>query len=165
MVGFGEAIKRAFAGWSTWSGRATRAEYWWWFLFVWLVSFIPYVGIFASMDWTSNGDGSVAGSGGGSLAALVDPRRRRLRWPSLLPSIAVSVRRLHDTNRSGWWYWIVLVPCIGGIWYLILMLTPEHPGPEPVRLSDPQLQVHGRPSHSVRQAPAQLCALLHKRLT
>ena len=33
MVGFGAAIKRGFAGWSTWSGRATRAEYWWWTLF------------------------------------------------------------------------------------------------------------------------------------
>ena len=127
MVGFGEAIKRAFAGWSTWSGRATRAEYWWWFLFVWLVSLIPYVGIFASMDWTTTGDGSFEGTGGGAsvlwwiLFVVV--------WLALLlPSIAVSVRRLHDTNRSGWWYWIVLVPCIGGIWYLILMLLPSTPG-------------------------------------
>ena len=127
MVGFGEAIKRAFAGWSTWSGRATRAEYWWWFLFVWLISFIPYVGIFASMDWTSNGDGSVSGSGGG--ASVLWWIIFLLLWAVfLLPSIAVSVRRLHDTNRSGWWYWIVLVPCIGGIWYLILMLTPSTQG-------------------------------------
>jgi uncharacterized membrane protein YhaH (DUF805 family) len=127
MVGFGEAIKRAFAGSTTWSGRATRAEYWWWFLFVWIISIIPFIGIFASMDWTSNGDGSVSGSGGGAsvlwwiLFVIV--------WLAfVLPSIAVTVRRLHDTNRSGWWYWIALVPCIGGIWYLILMLTPSTPG-------------------------------------
>lgn len=128
MVGFGEAIKRAFAGWSTWSGRATRAEYWWWFLFVQLVALIPYVGIFASMDWETNGEGSIEGTGGGASAiwfviTLV------VVLALLLPSIAVSVRRLHDTNRSGWWYWIVLIPCgIGAIWYLILMLLPSTPG-------------------------------------
>ncbi|MCZ3386050.1 MAG: DUF805 domain-containing protein [Actinomycetia bacterium] len=43
--------------------------------------------------------------------------------------IAVSVRRLQDTNRSGWWCWIVLIPCgIGGSWYLILMLLPSSEG-------------------------------------
>ena len=125
MVGFGEAIKRAFAGWSTWSGRATRAEYWWWFLFVWLISLIPYVGILATADWTTTGDGTIEGSGGSVLWWIVIT----VVWLAFaLPSIAVSVRRLHDTNRSGWWYWIVLVPCIGGLWYLILMLLPSTPG-------------------------------------
>ena len=125
MVDFGEAIKRAFAGWSTWSGRATRAEYWWWFLFVWLVSLIPYIGILATADWTTTGDGTVEGTGGSVLWWIVIT----VVWLTfVLPSIAVSVRRLHDTNRSGWWYWIVLVPCIGGIWYLILMLLPSTPG-------------------------------------
>jgi uncharacterized membrane protein YhaH (DUF805 family) len=125
MVGFGEAIKRAFSGWSTWSGRATRAEYWWWFLFVWLVSLIPYVGILATADWTTTGDGTIEGSGGSVLWWIIFT----VIWLAfVLPSIAVSVRRLHDTNRSGWWYWIVLVPCIGGIWYLILMLLPSTPG-------------------------------------
>lgn len=127
MVGFGEAIKRAFAGWQTWSGRSTRAEYWWWFLFVWLLSFIPYIGIFASMDWTSTSDGTVSGSGGS--ASVIWWVIFLVLWLAfILPSIAVSVRRLHDTDRSGWWYWIVLVPCIGGIWYLILMLLPSTPG-------------------------------------
>jgi uncharacterized membrane protein YhaH (DUF805 family) len=128
MVGFGEAIKRAFAGATTWSGRSTRAEYWWWFLFVWLLSLIPYVGIFASMDWTSNGDGSVSGSGGG-VSALWLIIGVIVTLALLLPSIAVSVRRLHDTSRSGWWYWIVLIPCgIGAIWYLVLMLLPSAQG-------------------------------------
>ena len=127
MVGFGEAIKRAFAGWSTWSGRSTRAEYWWWFLFVWLISLVPYIGIFATMDWSTSDDGTLEGGSGGSgtiwwiLFSIV--------WlVFVLPSIAVSVRRLHDTDRSGWWYWITLVPCIGGIWYLVLMLLPSTPG-------------------------------------
>ena len=125
MVGFGEAIKRAFAGWSTWSGRATRAEYWWWFLFVWLLSAIPYIGIFATADWSSDSDGSIECSGGGAIWWILFA----VVWLAvLLPTIAVSVRRLHDTDRSGWWYWITLVPCIGGIWYLVLMLLPSTPG-------------------------------------
>ena len=125
MVGFGEAIKRGFAGWSTWSGRATRAEYWWWFLFVWLLSAIPYIGILATADWSNDGDGSIEGSGGSAIWWILFA----IVWLAvLLPSIAVSVRRLHDTDRSGWWYWISLVPCIGGIWYLVLMLLPSTPG-------------------------------------
>ena len=47
---------------------------------------------------------------------------------AILPSFAVCVRRLHDTNRSGWWILICLVPFIGGIWLLVLMLLDSTPG-------------------------------------
>lgn len=47
----------------------------------------------------------------------------------LLPSLAVSVRRLHDTGRGGGWIFISLVPIIGGIWYFILTVLPSQPGP------------------------------------
>lgn len=40
----------------------------------------------------------------------------------LLPNLSVLIRRLHDTNRSGWWFFICLVPCIGGIWLFVLTL-------------------------------------------
>jgi len=81
------------------------------------------------MDWTTttNSDGTVEATGGGGsvlwilVVALIS-------LALALPSISVSVRRLHDTNRSGWWYWIGFVPCIGGIWYVILMLTSSSPG-------------------------------------
>jgi uncharacterized membrane protein YhaH (DUF805 family) len=126
MVGFGEAIKRGFAGWLTWSGRATRAEYWWWTLFAALLTLIPYIGFVATMDWsTKSGDGSVQASGsGGNILFLVLAGIAVL--VVILPSIAVSVRRLHDTDRSGWWYWIQLIPCgIGAIWFLVLMVLPS----------------------------------------
>jgi uncharacterized membrane protein YhaH (DUF805 family) len=118
MVGFGEAIKRAFAGWSTWSGRSTRAEYWWWALFVWLVSLIPNIGLSVTLGGDDGGSGGAIWWILSIIVALI----------LILPSIAVSVRRLHDTDRSGWWYWIVLVPCIGPIWYFILMVLPSTPG-------------------------------------
>lgn len=40
-----------------------------------------------------------------------------------LPMLSVFVRRLHDTNHSGWWYFIAFVPLIDGIWLLVLLLT------------------------------------------
>jgi uncharacterized membrane protein YhaH (DUF805 family) len=46
----------------------------------------------------------------------------------IVPSIAVTVRRLHDTDRSGWWYLLVLVPLIGGLVILVFMLLDSTPG-------------------------------------
>ncbi|MGB9029859.1 MAG: DUF805 domain-containing protein [Acidobacteriaceae bacterium] len=47
---------------------------------------------------------------------------------ALGPSLAVGIRRLHDTNRSGWWILISLVPLIGGIWLIVLLATDGDPG-------------------------------------
>ena len=46
----------------------------------------------------------------------------------LVPNIAVSIRRMHDINKSGWWVLISLIPIIGGIWFLILCLMDSKPG-------------------------------------
>lgn len=45
----------------------------------------------------------------------------------LIPSLAVAVRRLHDTGRSGWWILISLIPFIGGLWLLVLMCLDSQP--------------------------------------
>ena len=45
-----------------------------------------------------------------------------------IPSLAVSVRRCHDTGRSGWWILIVLLPCIGALWFLCLVALPSDIG-------------------------------------
>jgi len=47
----------------------------------------------------------------------------------IIPSIAVAVRRLHDTDKSGWWYLIALVPFVGGLILLILLCLEGTPGP------------------------------------
>ncbi|MFE9632686.1 DUF805 domain-containing protein [Streptomyces sp. NPDC006463] len=47
----------------------------------------------------------------------------------LLPCIGLTVRRLHDTGRSGWWYLLVLIPLIGWIWLIVLMATEGQAGP------------------------------------
>ena len=46
----------------------------------------------------------------------------------VIPSIAVAVRRLHDSGKSGWWILVTLIPLIGGIWMLVLLLLDSDPG-------------------------------------
>jgi uncharacterized membrane protein YhaH (DUF805 family) len=89
------------------SGRARRSEYWWFFLFNVLV------GIAASV--IDSILGTRYGSGTGLVQALA-------QLALLIPGIAVGVRRLHDTGRSGWWLLIGLVPLVGWIVLLVFLV-------------------------------------------
>ncbi len=90
------------------SGRAGREEYWMFFLFNLIISVV--LGI---VEAVAGGPGVL----GGLYALAV-----------LIPGIAVSVRRLHDTNRSGWLLLIGLVPLIGGIIFLVFMVQDSQAG-------------------------------------
>lgn len=94
-------------------GRASRTEYWMYFLFTVIVSII--LGILDSILGTrsSYGLGLL-----GSLYSLA----------VLLPGLGVTIRRLHDTGRSGWWFLIVLVPFVGWIVLLVFMILDSQPG-------------------------------------
>jgi uncharacterized membrane protein YhaH (DUF805 family) len=83
------------------SGRARRQEYWMFFLFNFIISIVISI-----ID-------AVLGLGFLGLIYML---------AVLLPSIAVAIRRLHDTDRSGWWFLIGFVPLIGGIWLLVLLV-------------------------------------------
>lgn len=89
-------------------GRARRTEYWMFTLFSFLAAVI--LGILENII----GLNSVL-TGLYSLATL-------------LPSLGVGVRRLHDTNRSGWWLLIGLIPLIGGIILIVFMCLDSEPG-------------------------------------
>ncbi len=94
---------QALKKYADFSGRARRKEYWFFVLFNIIISVVLTVcDVFM---------------GTYSAAASI-----------LIPGIAVSVRRLHDTGRSGWWLLIVLVPLIGWIVLLIFMLIDGQPG-------------------------------------
>lgn len=95
---FAESIKLCFSKYADFNGRAKRPEFWWFALFIFLVS--AALGIASEM---------VSGIFG--LATIV-------------PYLAVGARRLHDTNRSGWWQLIGIIPVIGWI-VLIVFLTQE----------------------------------------
>lgn len=116
-----EATKACFSKYVTFSGRARRAEYWWFILATILVSLV--LGFI---------DG-LLGLGGefGLLSSI---------WSLavFLPSLAVGVRRLHDTDRSGWWMLISFLPLIGLIVLIVFFAQKgtdgaNRFGPDPLR--------------------------------
>ncbi len=116
-VGFRDAISICFRKYAVFNGRATRPEFWFWALFQFLLSVVVIIvcGIIAAIFPTV---GSVL-----TIVAYI-----ALIFGLLLPGLAVSVRRLHDQDRSGWWLLINLVP-FGNIVLLIFFCLPGTPGP------------------------------------
>ena len=94
-------------------GRARRKEYWMFTLFHVLIILALSV---------------VSGVTEGITTTVVTVVIVLYALATIIPTIAVSVRRLHDTGRSGWWYLISLVPVIGGIVFLIFMILDSDPG-------------------------------------
>lgn len=98
FVDFPTAIKNCLAKYVDFEGRASRSEYWYFFLFQ------VIVGLLASI---------VDGAGAGGVVSV-------LAWLCLvLPSLAVQVRRLHDIDRSGWWVLIGLIPIVGFVLLIV----------------------------------------------
>lgn len=108
-MGFSDAVNVCLGEKSaTLEGRATRTEYWFFVLFSFIVVVIAAIvgGVLGAV--ISSGDPSVIFVANEIAAILVG-------LGLFLPSLAVTVRRLHDTGRSGWWYSITFVPLVGGI--------------------------------------------------
>ena len=105
---------QALKKYAVFSGRSRRMEYWYFVLFNIIVSIV--LGVIDGLLGTS---GSYAGAGllSGIYGLAV-----------LIPSLAVTVRRLHDTDRTGWWILIALVPLIGVIVLLVFALLEGTPG-------------------------------------
>jgi uncharacterized membrane protein YhaH (DUF805 family) len=91
-MGFGQAIATCFRKYAVFSGRASRSEYWFWRLFELLL----YIGMIALDAFAFRGSMNVFLV----IAVLI----------MLLPSLAATVRRLHDADKRGWWIFIWLVP-------------------------------------------------------
>ena len=105
---------QAFKKYTVFAGRSRRKEYWFFVLFNILVSLA-----LAIVDYFTGTYNARYGMGllGGLYTLAV-----------LIPAIAVTVRRLHDTGRSGWWFLIVLVPIVRGIVLLVFMVLDSQPG-------------------------------------
>ncbi len=104
----------ALKKYAVFAGRARRKEFWLFVLFNTLIA----VGLAVIDMLTGTFDEDV---GLGLLSGLY-------AVAMILPSIAVTVRRLHDTDRSGWWYLLVFLPVIGGLVILVFMLLDGTPG-------------------------------------
>jgi len=117
---FTRAISSGYRKYLTFGGRASRSEYWWWVLFILLSSIVV-----AIVEGTLGlGSGTVTQVEGGVSASYAGgPLSIIWALVNILPGIAVGVRRLHDTDRSGWWYLIALVPLVGAIVLLVFFCT------------------------------------------
>ena len=108
------------------SGRSARREYWWYSL-----ALIP---IFIGAVWF---DYSILGYWHVDTGKIYGPVVLFAVFVHVVPGITLTVRRLHDAGKSGWWYWISLVPFIGGLWlfYLTGIKGPDEEsdqyGPDP----------------------------------
>ena len=97
-----QAVQSALGNYANFNGRSRRSEYWWFFLIV-NISFLVL----------------------GILGALV---LSLLQVVEVVLALAVTVRRLHDTGRSGWWILLGLVP-FGGLVLLVFFVLPGTSGP------------------------------------
>lgn len=118
---FAEAVRACLSNYVTFSGRARRAEYWYFVLFALLVQIAA--AILDGGIWSAR-----LGMGGGMMWGGNGPIQGLVSLALFLPQLAVGVRRLHDTGRSGWWLLIALVPMVGLIVLLVFMVLPGEAG-------------------------------------
>jgi len=121
-MSFGEAVSTCFRSYAVFSGRATRPEYWYFVLFVYLL-WIPVTIWAVSTAELATWDSQASFPAG--LAVVV----ALVVLGLLLPCWGVLVRRLHDTDHSGWYMFISLIPLVGGIILLVTLATDGTSGP------------------------------------
>ena len=116
---------------SNFDGRATRQEYWMFYLFniIFCIVAVAVDNILGTDFKMGGGYGYEASMGYGWIYALY-------ALAVFLPSVGVSIRRLHDVGKSGWMLLIIFIPCIGIFWLLYLLVQDSSPldndyGPSP----------------------------------
>lgn len=109
---FRNAIAAGFSNYVNFSGRASVPAFWYWVLFTILGSLVM-----AAID-------AVAFPSSGTLSPFSD----LFALGTFLPSISAAVRRLHDTDRNGWWFLLSLLPLIGTIVLIVWWIQKGTPG-------------------------------------
>nr|WP_321445240.1 DUF805 domain-containing protein [uncultured Cohaesibacter sp.] len=141
-----------FKKYATFSGRAQRSEYWWWALAVFAIGTAAQVIDFtflASEVRTMRGPGFFSVEHNGPLSVIVT-------LATLVPNFAAMVRRLHDSDKSGWWFLIIFIPLLGVLYFFYLLIRrgtdgPNRFGPDPL---DPNPHANANGSREARTAPA-----------
>ena len=123
-VGFLEAVKLFFLRYADFKGRSRRSEYWWISLFAGLVIIPLYILLIIAAVQESEVFMGVIG-----ILMMV------FLLGTFIPNLAVTVRRLHDTGRSGWWYLLSFIPSVGSTIILVFCCLDSEPdnqwGPNP----------------------------------
>ena len=122
-MSFFEAVRTCMVEkYARFSGRATRAEYWWFYLFTFLVIMgaVTLMVIGAVLEEMQMGNDLV------NLSLIFFGLL--VTFSLIIPSIAATVRRLHDTGRSGWWYFVSFIPYVGDIILIVFCCLPSESG-------------------------------------
>ncbi|WP_166791827.1 DUF805 domain-containing protein [Cryobacterium frigoriphilum] len=120
------AVASVAGHYATFSGRATRREFWWWSAFLAaVVTVVALIQLLVLGDGTRGAVAVAASFGTEILAAL-------LVLALFVPSQAVLVRRLHDANLSGWYALLGLIPLLGALMLLAVALLPSAATETPV---------------------------------
>jgi uncharacterized membrane protein YhaH (DUF805 family) len=140
-MSFGQSISTVYRNYATFSGRASRPEFWWWYLFYIIIAIVVYL-IDQALPIVTIPEQSY--DIGGQLVMLPAIKYGILSplWflANLIPFLAVGCRRLHDSGRTGWWLlWGYLLSCLCGIGAILLIVFwclsptpgPNRYGPQP----------------------------------
>ena len=123
---FQTALRSFWTRYRDFKGRSRRSEYWFIQLFLVVTNIAVAIIDLALMGWDV--DRFIA-NGGGGIVGLV--------WilVTIVPALAVLVRRLHDTGKNGWWALVGLLPLVGAIVLLVFTVTDSTPGENKFGLS------------------------------
>jgi uncharacterized membrane protein YhaH (DUF805 family) len=119
-----------FKKWNDFKGRSRRAECWYFVLFNFLFYIILYIVLLPVVASTQ------------IFSQIFISVTYLYLFLAFIPWLAVVVRRLHDTGRSGWWLSISMIPLVGPVWFLVLVVKDSNPGdnkygPNPKILTSP----------------------------
>lgn len=120
-MGFVEAVKAFYKNYAKFDGRSSRSEYWWAYLYFIIIYVLMLVG------------SALLGQTLGGILAIV---LSLVILASFIPMIAVAIRRLHDVDKSGWFYLLSFIPFVNFyILYLFIIKGTDGPnrfGPDPL---------------------------------
>lgn len=122
-ISFGGAVARGFKKYATFTGRASRSEYWWWTLFTFLTYLVLGLVTYIVGTVTSRDGGRTPGLVAVPLIILF----AAFFLGILVPTLALTVRRLHDAGYSGLFALLLLIPYLGSLIILIFALLPSSP--------------------------------------
>jgi uncharacterized membrane protein YhaH (DUF805 family) len=130
-ISFGMAFSRFFKKYAKFSGRASRSEYWWWYLWSAIIgtvgSIISGILTAATGTTTTTTTSNYTGFSTMSTNPLVGTPFWIIGLALIIPTLALIVRRLHDANLSGLLALLLIIPFFGAIAVFIMMFLPSNP--------------------------------------
>lgn len=129
---FGQAVKRFFKNYAKFSGRASRSEYWFAYLFTIIIGIIPYIlgiagGTISSLSAPADSYNATPPAGATALMATAGILLLVALLATIVPTLAITWRRLHDANLAGPSYFLNFIPFVGWIIVIVLLVMESKP--------------------------------------